>query len=233
MDIAELRHTFATRIRGLREGKMNQGEFADSVGISRGAMSYYEQEARTPDIGVLRTICEKYNVSADYLLGLIPDTNHAVSDVCRETGLTPQAVKRLNIIQRIRKFDFSPDKPFVEQATEKIVYEFDDAELEATALKLLVHNSLPTMLSVLLTHDEGLAVLTLLGAIITGAEFHTGSSEEPHFKIKTSHKNIELEFPLKDLTAALWVNIQNEIQILKKKVDEANSKNRNNRDMTE
>jgi transcriptional regulator with XRE-family HTH domain len=49
---------------------MNQGEFADSVGISRGAMSYYEQETRTPDIDVLRAICETYNISADYLLGL-------------------------------------------------------------------------------------------------------------------------------------------------------------------
>ena len=51
MDISKLRKTFAIRIRKLRDGKLNQGEFADSVGVSRGAMSYYEQESRTPDIG--------------------------------------------------------------------------------------------------------------------------------------------------------------------------------------
>ena len=60
MDVAELRKTFSARIRKLREERgLNQGQFADSVGISRGAMSYYEQEARTPDIGVLRAVCEK------------------------------------------------------------------------------------------------------------------------------------------------------------------------------
>ena len=96
MDVAKLRHIFSSRIRGLREGKMNQGEFADSVGVSRGAMSYYEQESRTPDIGVLRAICVKYNISADYLLGIIPDPNHSVADVCHETGLSPGAVKKLN-----------------------------------------------------------------------------------------------------------------------------------------
>jgi DNA-binding XRE family transcriptional regulator len=41
MDVAELRKTFSARIRKLREDRgLNQGQFADSVGISRGAMSY-------------------------------------------------------------------------------------------------------------------------------------------------------------------------------------------------
>jgi len=56
MDASKTRKIFSSRIRKLREGKMNQGEFADSVGVSRGAMSYYEQESRTPDIGVLQSI---------------------------------------------------------------------------------------------------------------------------------------------------------------------------------
>ena len=103
MDVAGLRAIFSSRIRKLRDGKFNQGEFADSVGVSRGAMSYYEQELRTPDIGVLRSICEKYKVSADFMLGLIPDTNHAVSDVCIETGLLPRAARRLMLLERLKK----------------------------------------------------------------------------------------------------------------------------------
>jgi transcriptional regulator with XRE-family HTH domain len=42
MDVAELRKIFSARIRKLREGaKLNQGEFADTTGVSHGAMSYY------------------------------------------------------------------------------------------------------------------------------------------------------------------------------------------------
>jgi len=56
MDVSGLRHIFAERIKELRaELGLNQGEFADKVGVSRGAMSYYEQEARTPDLNEFRS----------------------------------------------------------------------------------------------------------------------------------------------------------------------------------
>ena len=172
MNVAELRHTFASRIRKLRDGKLNQGEFADSVGISRGAMSYYEQESRTPDIGVLRAICEKYNISADYLLGLIPDTNHAVSDVCRETGLHPKAARRLRLLKKLRETKLD--------SLVTIVDEFDEDAQEA--LELTAFTSATPMLNLLLTSDEGLHLLNLLSAIIFGAEFHTGSKKKPFFR---------------------------------------------------
>ena len=215
MDIAALRHTFASRIRKLRDGKMNQGEFADSVGISRGAMSYYEQEARTPDIGVLRAICVKYNISADYLLGIIPDTNHAVSDVCRETGLWPKVARRLRIFQKLRETK-------IESAIATIVEEFDEDAQEA--LELLAFTSATPMTNLLLSTDEGLHLLNLLSAIIFGAELHTGSEIKPHFKFRTNNQYIQVEYPLENITAALWVNIQREAEKLKEKVDAANSK---------
>ncbi|MDR2728094.1 MAG: helix-turn-helix transcriptional regulator, partial [Chitinispirillales bacterium] len=167
MDIAKLRHTFSTRIRKLRKGKMNQGEFADSVGVSRGAMSYYEQESRTPDIGVLRAICEKYDVSADYLLGLIPDNNRTVSDICLETGLYPNAVQRLRLFQKLKKLDFTSEK-----VTETVAEEFDEEIQNVCAL--LPFTAAPTMINLLLSSDEGLTILNLLGTIISGAELQTG-----------------------------------------------------------
>jgi len=211
MDVAKLRHIFSSRIRKLREGKMNQGEFADSVGISRGAMSYYEQELRTPDIGVLRAICEKHKISADYLLGLMSDTNHAVSDVCRETGLWPKVVKRLQLFQKLKGVSI--------ESTETILEEFDEDAEEA--LKLMIHTSATPMMNLLLFTDEGLHLLTLLSAIIFGAELHTGSDEKPYLKFMTNHKNITVEYPLENITAALWINLQAEAEKLKEKMEQS------------
>ena len=206
MDAAGLRHVFASRIRKLREGKMNQGEFADSAGISRGAMSYYEQELRTPDIGVLRAICEKYNISADYLLGIIPDTNHTVSDVCRETGLSPEAARKLRLISRLTRTEFRSYEHLMDAFEE----DFDDI------LKLAPFTSLPELLSVLLENDDGLNILSMLSAIILGAEVDGG--ENIVIKIKSASKNFEIAYPIENLTAALWVNIQNCAGNLKKQI---------------
>ena len=207
MDIAKLRNIFSSRVRKLREGKMNQGEFADSVGISRGAMSYYEQESRTPDIGVLHSICEKYNISADYLLGLIPDTNHAVSDVCLATGLYPKVAKRLMLLEQLRNTNLQSD------IVQSIIDEFDDDAQEV--LELTAFTSATAMMNLLISTDEGLNLLNLLSAIVFGAELETGSDEPPKFKFLTGHQNIAIEYPLESITAALWVNLQREADRLR------------------
>jgi transcriptional regulator with XRE-family HTH domain len=209
MDVAGLRAIFSSRIRKLREGKMNQGEFADSVGISRGAMSYYEQELRTPDIGVLRAICEKYKISADYLLGLMPDTNHAVSDICLETGLVPNAAKRLQILQKLKETQIENFHAVTEQLGEEY-------------LEMTPFTSATPMINLFLSTDEGLNMLNLLGAIIVGAEFVTGSDEQPFFRILTNHKNLDVTFPMENITAALWVNVQREADRLREKIEESN-----------
>ena len=201
MNTGKLRQTFSSRIRKLREGKMNQGEFADSVGISRGAMSYYEQESRTPDIGVLHAICEKYNVSADYLIGLIPDQNHAVSDAVKVTGLSPEAVKRLKIINILSNVEFSSQEQLMD-GMEILGHDFVDA------YKLAAFTSATELLNVLLENNEGLSLLALLGAIILGAETDTPEDDKPVVKIKSASKNFQIEIPIESLTAALWVNIQ-------------------------
>ena len=211
MDSAKLRNTFSTRIRKLREERgLNQGQFADFVGISRGAMSYYEQEARTPDISGLCAICEKCGVSADYLIGLMPDTNHAVSDVCLETGLHPKAVKRLQILQKLKEVDIDNFNTLVEQLGED-------------ALEMTPFTSAASMMNLLLTSDEGLNMLNMLSVIMVGAEFVTGSDEQPFFKLLTNHKNLEVTFPFENITAALWVNVQLEAARLKEKIDASNA----------
>ena len=216
MDSAKLRNTFSTRIRKLREERgMNQGQFADFVGISRGAMSYYEQEARTPDIGVLSAICEKCGVSADYLIGLIPDQDRTVSDVCHETGLSPGAAKTLNLIIRLIS---------TEMVSPEYLLEVFGTDYEKV-MNLMLFTTLPELMNLLLEDDEGRSLLLLLGAIIMGAEFYGGNDTvQPRFIIKSAVKEISLELPMENLTSALWVNIQSHADKLREKYQADNPK---------
>ncbi|MBE6035606.1 MAG: helix-turn-helix transcriptional regulator [Clostridiales bacterium] len=58
--IVELRHN----------KKLKQSEFADAINISPSSVSLWEKGDRRPDIEVIKIICKKFDVTADYLLGL-------------------------------------------------------------------------------------------------------------------------------------------------------------------
>lgn len=213
MDTVGLSRTFSERIRKLRtELGMNQGQFADFVGVSRGAMSYYEQEARTPDIAVLKSICEKCGVSADYMLGLIPDRNHAVSDVCLETGLFPKAIKKLNLIKRINAIES-------ESIFETIREEFDDPD---EIMKLTPFTCAAHMVNILLGTDEGLQVLLLLYAIIIDAELYSNDEkiEKPVLRLPRSHSYLEVSYEFTDISGALWVKVQEEVAKIREYIHE-------------
>lgn len=53
-----------------REKKLTQDELANRVGVTAQALSQYERGLRYPDVGILKSLCDVLNVSADYLLGL-------------------------------------------------------------------------------------------------------------------------------------------------------------------
>ena len=77
--------------------------------------------------------------------------------------------------------------------------------------------SVPEVLNILLRDDEGLSLLTMLGAAITGAEVDTGG-KEIEIRIKSAAKNFQITVPVEDITPALWVNIQSHADDLKKKL---------------
>lgn len=59
--------TLGKRIKALR-GKDSQDTFADLLGISRGALSFYERDESQPGAGVLAKICALRHVSPNWLL---------------------------------------------------------------------------------------------------------------------------------------------------------------------
>lgn len=64
--------TFAERLKQLREKhkpKIYQKELADSIGVSRQAITMWETGQRIPDTLTLEKLSDYFDVSIDYLLG--------------------------------------------------------------------------------------------------------------------------------------------------------------------
>lgn len=89
---------FSKRLKELRiRAGLKQDELAKKIGISRGAISYYENGDRVPDINVLYDIAEYFNVTSDYLIGRSNNstTDLNIQDICNKTGLSDKAVENI------------------------------------------------------------------------------------------------------------------------------------------
>ncbi len=85
------------RIKKLR-GKKTQDQCAKELGISRGALSYYENGERKPDAEILYRMAEHFKVSVDYLLGLAKEQTIEpdIKIACKVTGLTEEVIKKVS-----------------------------------------------------------------------------------------------------------------------------------------
>ena len=89
--------TFAARFKELRESAgLKQSEIGEKLGVSRGAISFYENCDRTPDIEFAAKAAKFFHVSTDWLLGLsnYQDTETA-SLAVEDIGLSEWATKAL------------------------------------------------------------------------------------------------------------------------------------------
>ena len=65
---------FGARLRKLRRGKKEvQQDIANLLGVSTAQVSAMENGSKTTTVEKLALLCEHFNVSADYLLGLTDD----------------------------------------------------------------------------------------------------------------------------------------------------------------
>lgn len=71
----------AERIRGVvEESRLSYQTIAESIGVSRQAISQYCDGSTVPNSDKLYRIAQFFNVSADYLLGIQEDNNSDASD---------------------------------------------------------------------------------------------------------------------------------------------------------
>ncbi len=74
MLVGDLVQSLAERLKLLRESKgLSLRKLAEKVNIHFSTLGSYEQGRRNPDIETLKMLAEFYNVSVDYLLGLVDD----------------------------------------------------------------------------------------------------------------------------------------------------------------
>lgn len=108
----ETTHIFAQRIKELREDRgLSQGKLADELGISRGALSYYESYQRTADISMLVKFASYFGVTTDYLLGLSDNRTPETAGIGEVTGLSDEAIGLLKEAKQYSDIEIEQDNP--------------------------------------------------------------------------------------------------------------------------
>lgn len=68
-------HIFPERLRAAREKRdLSQGDLATRTGLQASAISHFETGARKPSFDNLRRLADALDVTTDYLLGRVTDT---------------------------------------------------------------------------------------------------------------------------------------------------------------
>ena len=69
--------SFGSRLKTLRlEKRLSQKQIAEAFGTSVNCVSQYENDKRFPDEKMLVQLCQYYDISSDYLLGLSNTKRH-------------------------------------------------------------------------------------------------------------------------------------------------------------
>lgn len=95
--------TFSKRLRALREERnLSQGEVSLALGISRGSLSFYENNSRTADIEILYKASKYFGVTPDYLLGKSDNRTPENTNIGQVTGLSDKAIDRLRTYMQVK-----------------------------------------------------------------------------------------------------------------------------------
>ena len=103
--------TIGQRIGEIRtENNETQKQLADALGVKREIVTYWENDTRSIKAEQLARIAKRYNVSADYLLGLSShkSDDKVLTSVSKYTGLSEEAIQTMLYI---KKNYISPSNP--------------------------------------------------------------------------------------------------------------------------
>jgi len=78
---------------------------AEYLGVKQQSVSSWANGITIPDTKHIALIANYFGVTCDYLLGRESATSHTATDVCRETGLAPQAVEVLNTMVKCKRIN--------------------------------------------------------------------------------------------------------------------------------
>ena len=126
---------FAKRLRELIESTgVSQAELANSVGVTRQAINSYSLGNTVPNSDVLTDIAKYFDVSSDYLLGLIDIKSNdiTVKSICEEIGLSDKSVNLLIYLNRIKKLEKEARTLLAKDTNRNLVRESDYFDCESS-----------------------------------------------------------------------------------------------------
>jgi len=96
------------RLKTLRGSKrLTQVQLAEKLGVGKGSISRYEQSAMYPSVDVLIKLCNYFDVSADYLLGLSDEIGFKMSSL--KDAQIEMIIGVIGEFERLNAFENSVD----------------------------------------------------------------------------------------------------------------------------
>ena len=86
-----------------KENGLSQEEFGETIGVSRQAVSKWENGEAKPDISKIKTICEKYSLSYEYLLDDEIEETVVKQDEEKEASQSEEKVDKSEAPKKERK----------------------------------------------------------------------------------------------------------------------------------
>ncbi|GIP62810.1 transcriptional regulator [Virgibacillus pantothenticus] len=106
-------YSFSERLTDVRvENGFGQKDIAEKLNITTSAYGYYEQGKNEPSIETIRTLAKLFDVSTDYLLGLIDQPKHPINFTIKDdftlTESELQTVKQMKEQQLLSELSENP-----------------------------------------------------------------------------------------------------------------------------
>lgn len=79
-----------------------QKSFAESFDISLDTVRNWEQGRKVPEIKTIERLCAEFGCEPDYLLGRMENSTHDIQFICKQTGLSEDAVLALGRLKEDR-----------------------------------------------------------------------------------------------------------------------------------
>lgn len=109
----DLIYIFSDRLKKIRiSAKLTQQQFANEIGISVAALSYYETGKRVPDIIFLRKISEYFCIPVNYFLGFTNSIKEENENISNRLRLSDEAIEKI--------------QTFIDNNDEDNYYEYSD-----------------------------------------------------------------------------------------------------------
>ncbi|VUZ27411.1 helix-turn-helix domain-containing protein [Acetobacterium wieringae] len=121
---------FATRLRELMSGNgTTQKDLAGVTGITRQAISQYMDGSVQPNIEKLYKICDFFEVSSDYLLGVsdVKSIDLDTKAISEKTGLSEKAVEILTGLEGVKNIRMKIERNEIEIFAERLKAKLNDS----------------------------------------------------------------------------------------------------------